>query len=279
VSECKVGGVALQNVVLNAAGTMGFGPSYSDYIDLNLLGGLVTRTMTITPGRGAARPRLWETAAGLLNHVGLQNPGYQKFANVFYKGLERFHVPVIASITGTADEIAVMTETLCSLERVKAIEVNLYITYEQYRELGNRAYLERCREQVLAAVNAGDRPVWVKLMPMAGDLVDTACAAGEAGAVCAVCANTYWAVALEAETGKSRLGTQVGGLSGPAVKPISMFHTWRLAKETTLDVVGCGGVTTADDVKEYLAAGAKAVAVGTANFGEPETIRKIVEGL
>lgn len=276
--EVLVGGVALQNPILNAAGTMGFGSSYADYIDLNHLGGLVTRTMTVSPRPGAPNPRLWETASGLMNRVGLQNPGYEKFAQVFYRSLEKLHVPVIASITGTPEEIRKMTGRLCELERVKAIEVNLYCTYEEYRAMGYSAYLDNCCGQVEAAVQAGDRPVWVKLLPLAGDLVETAKAAASAGAKCAVCANTYWAMALD-EAGRSRLGSQVGGLSGPAIKPLSVFQTWRLVEETELDVVGCGGVMTAADVKEYLAAGAKAVCVGTANFNEPSSVEKILNTL
>jgi dihydroorotate dehydrogenase (NAD+) catalytic subunit len=276
--EVLVGGVTLQNPILNAAGTMGFGSSYADYIDLNRLGGLVTRTMTAAPRPGASNPRLWETVAGLLNHVGLQNPGYEKFAQIFYRSLEKLHVPVVASITGTPDEIRQMTGRLCELERVKAIEVNLYCTYEQYRTMGYAAYLESCCRQVEAAAQAGDRPVWVKLLPLAGDIVETVRAAAAAGAKCAVCANTYWAMALD-ETGHSRLGSQVGGLSGPAIKPLSVFQTWRLAQETELDIVGCGGVMTADDVKEYLVAGAKAVCVGTANFNEPSSVEHILNAL
>ena len=156
--EVLVGGVTLQNPILNAAGTMGFGSSYADYIDLNRLGGLVTRTMTAAPRPGASNPRLWETAAGLLNHVGLQNPGYEKFAQIFYRSLEKLHVPVVASITGTPDEIRQMTGRLCELERVKAIEVNLYCTYEQYRTMGYAAYLESCCRQVEAAAQAATGP-------------------------------------------------------------------------------------------------------------------------
>lgn len=278
MNDVLVGGVKLQNPILNAAGTMGFGSSYADYIDLNSLGGLVTRTMTATPCSGAFNPRLWETASGLLNHVGLQNPGYEKFAQVFYRSLEKLHVPVVASIAGTPEEIRQMTGRLCELERVKAIEVNLYCTYEQYRTMGYDAYLDRCCRQVEAAVQAGDRPVWVKLLPLAGDMVETVRVTAAAGARCAVCANTYWAMALD-ESGRSRLGSQVGGLSGPAIKPLSVFQTWRLAQETELDIVGCGGIMTAADVKEYLAAGAKAVCVGTANFNEPLSVEHILNTL
>jgi len=278
MDKCVVGGVELQNPLLNAAGTMGFGPSYADYIDLNLLGGLTTRTMTCRPRGGAPRPRLWETRAGALNRVGLQNPGYEKFVSTFYKGLAGLRVPVIASITGTEEEIGLMTRALCALERVKAIEVNLYCEPEEYYDMGREAYLERCRRQVAAAVAAGDRPVWAKLLPMAGDVVETAAVVRAAGGRCVVCANSYWAMALDS-AGKSRLGSPTGGLTGPAIKPISLFLVQQVSQRVDIDVVGCGGVVTADDVREYLAAGAKAVAVGTANFTEPETIRQLIESL
>ena len=219
MDNITVGGVTLHSPLLNAAGTMGFGSSYADYIDLHRLGGLVTRTMTVKPRRGAEAPRLWETPSGLLNCVGMQNPGYEKFTQVFYKGRVGYDVPIIASVTGTPEEIRRMADVLAELPAVAGVEVNLHCTYEEYRTLGSKA------------------------------------------------------------DGSSRLGSMVGGLSGPAIRPLSVFQTWRVAQEVAVDVVGCGGIVCAADVKEYMAAGAKAVEIGTANFTEPETIIRITEAL
>ena len=248
MDNITVGGVTLHSPLLNAAGTMGFGSSYADYIDLHRLGGLVTRTMTVKPRRGAEAPRLWETPSGLLNCVGMQNPGYEKF-----------------------------TDVLAELPAVAGVEVNLHCTYEEYRTLGSKAYLEQCAQRIRAAAD-GRLPVWAKLSPCAGDIVDAARTAQDAGAQAVVCANTYWGMALQAD-GSSRLGSMVGGLSGPAIRPLSVFQTWRVAQEVAVDVVGCGGIVCAADVKEYMAAGAKAVEIGTANFTEPETIIRITEAL
>ena len=142
MDNITVGGVTLHSPLLNAAGTMGFGSSYADYIDLHRLGGLVTRTMTVKPRRGAEAPRLWETPSGLLNCVGMQNPGYEKFTQVFYKGLVGYDVPIIASVTGTPEEIRRMADALAELPAVAGVEVNLHCTYEEYRTLGSKAYLE-----------------------------------------------------------------------------------------------------------------------------------------
>ena len=238
MDNITVGGVTLHSPLLNAAGTMGFGSSYADYIDLHRLGGLVTRTMTVKPRRGAEAPRLWETPSGLLNCVGMQNPGYEKFTQVFYKGLVGYDVPIIASVTGTPEEIRRMADALAELPAVAGVEVNLHCTYEEYRTLGSKAYLEQCAQRIRAAAD-GRLPVWAKLSPCAGDIVDAARTAQDAGAQAVVCANTYWGMALQAD-GSSRLGSMVGGLSGPAIRPLSVFQTWRVAQEVAVDVVGCG---------------------------------------
>lgn len=192
MDNITVGGVTLHSPLLNAAGTMGFGSSYADYIDLHRLGGLVTRTMTVKPRRGAEAPRLWETPSGLLNCVGMQNPGYEKFTQVFYKGLVGYDVPIIASVTGTPEEIRRMADVLAELPAVAGVEVNLHCTYEEYRTLGSKAYLEQCAQRIRAAAD-GRLPVWAKLSPCAGDIVDAARTAQDAGAQAVVCANTYWA--------------------------------------------------------------------------------------
>ena len=173
MDNITVGGVTLHSPLLNAAGTMGFGSSYADYIDLHRLGGLVTRTMTVKPRRGAEAPRLWETPSGLLNCVGMQNPGYEKFTQVFYKGLVGYDVPIIASVTGTPEEIRRMADALAELPAVAGVEVNLHCTYEEYRALGSKAYLEQCAQRIRAAAD-GRLPVWAKLSPCAGDIVDAA---------------------------------------------------------------------------------------------------------
>ena len=186
-------------------------------------------------------------------------------------------MPIIASVTGTPDEIRRMADALAELPAVAGVEVNLHCTYEEYRTLGSKAYLEQCAQRIRAAAD-GRLPVWAKLSPCAGDIVDAARTAQDAGAQAVVCANTYWGMALQAD-GSSRLGSMVGGLSGPAIRPLSVFQTWRVAQEVAVDVVGCGGIVCAADVKEYMAAGAKAVEIGTANFTEPETIIRITEAL
>ena len=181
MDNITVGGVTLHSPLLNAAGTMGFGSSYADYIDLHRLGGLVTRTMTVKPRRGAEAPRLWETPSGLLNCVGMQNPGYEKFTQVFYKGLVGYDVPIIASVTGTPEEIRRMADALAELPAVAGVEVNLHCTYEEYRALGSKAYLEQCAQRIRAAAD-GRLPVWAKLSPCAGDIVDAARTAQDTGA-------------------------------------------------------------------------------------------------
>ena len=270
-------GFVMNSPVIGASGTVGYGVEYEELADFSKIGGISGKGLTLHGQYGNKGERLWETPSGLLNCVGMQNPGYEKFTQVFYKGLVGYDVPIIASVTGTPEEIRRMADALAELPAVAGVEVNLHCTYEEYRTLGSKAYLEQCAQRIRAAAD-GRLPVWAKLSPCAGDIVDAARTAQDAGAQAVVCANTYWGMALQAD-GSSRLGSMVGGLSGPAIRPLSVFQTWRVAQEVAVDVVGCGGIVCAADVKEYMAAGAKAVEIGTANFTEPETIIRITEAL
>lgn len=278
MGEFLVGGVRLRTPVLNAAGVMGFGASYADYFDLDVLGALVTRSVTARPCLGNPRPRLYEAPSGVLHAVGFQNGGIDSFIRVFYKKLEELSVPVVLSLYGAPGELAEMCEKARPLGRIAAVEVNAFITPGDYYALGERAYYDRLARQVEACAGCG-KPVWAKLMPMAGDIVRAAKAAEAAGARAAVCCNAFWAKALDPASGASRLSAEAAGLSGPAIKPIALFLAARVAGETGLDVVGCGGIMNEADAREYLRAGAKAVAVGSASFAEPESAGRIAQAL
>ncbi|MEG1547311.1 MAG: HisA/HisF-related TIM barrel protein [Clostridia bacterium] len=276
MSEYEIGGLKLKNRVMTAAGTVGFGVSYADYYDLDILGALVLRSLTLKPRDGSPMPRIWETASGMMNRVGLQNPGLDKFMSTYYSSLCKLTVPVIASVCGAPYELKELARALNTAEKISAIEVNLYTTYDEYRELGYSGYAKLVEDRVGAACAHFTRPVWVKLMPQAGDIVLTAKVAKSCGASAAVACNSFWSMAVDPSTGKSRLSTRVGSLSGPCIKPISVFNASRVASETGLDVIGAGGIACADDAREYLLVGAKAVAIGSGCFSEPELVKKII---
>jgi dihydroorotate dehydrogenase (NAD+) catalytic subunit len=277
----KIGALRLRNPILAASGTFGYGLEFAHLVDLNRLGGFVTKGLSREPIEGAPPPRLYPTPSGMLNAVGLQNVGVRAFVAEKLPVLRKFDTVVVANVFGyTLEDYVEVIRVLEDAEGLAGYELNISCPNVKRggMQFGSDASL--AAEVVSAARKAAaKRPLWVKLSPLVTDIGLIARAASEAGADALTVANTYPAMAIDYRTGKSRLGNPTGGLSGPAIKPITLRLVWETRKAVTTPILGLGGVETAEDVLDYLAVGASAVQVGTASFTDPRASQRIAEGL
>jgi dihydroorotate dehydrogenase (NAD+) catalytic subunit len=277
----QVGALCLANPVITASGTFGYGVELAHLVDLNRLGGFVTKGLSIEPMEGAPAPRLHETASGMLNAIGLQNIGVEAFIRDKLPLLRKYKTHLIVNVFGYClnDYVAVIRR-LEEVEGISAYELNISCPNVKQGgiQFGNDPAL--VEEVVGAARKAGTkRPLWVKLSPLVTDIALIARTAEGAGAEALTVANTYPAMAVDVTTGKPVLGNMTGGLSGPAIKPITMRLVWQARKAVKIPVIGLGGVEKVEDVLEYMMVGASAVQVGTASFADPRASEKIVAGL
>jgi dihydroorotate dehydrogenase (NAD+) catalytic subunit len=276
-----IGALRLRNPILAASGTFGYGLEFAHLVNLEKIGGFVTKGLSREPMEGAPGPRLSVTAGGMLNAVGLQNVGVKAFVREKLPLLKRYDTAVIANVFGYS--IAEYGEALRVLEDAEGLagyELNISCPNVKRggAQFGSDPLL--VAEVVGAARKAaGRRPLWVKLSPLVTDIATIARAAAEAGADALTVANTYPAMSVDYRTGKSRLGNQTGGLSGPAIKPITMRLVWEAAKAVSTPIVALGGIETVSDVLEYMTVGASAVQVGTASFADPRASEALVGGL
>lgn len=276
----KLGALELINPVIAASGTFGYGLEFIPFLDLNRLGGFCTKGLSLKPRVGNPVPRVFETASGMLNAIGLENVGLEKFRDEKLPLLQSYRTRIIANFFGdTVQEYAEMAEQLSGLERIDALEMNISCPNV---EEGGLAFSSSPRivEQVVAAV----RPVTskfliVKLSPNVTDICEIAQAAQQAGADAVSLVNTYLGMALDITTRKPYLANTSGGLSGPSIKPIALHQVYQVARAVTIPVIGIGGIRTAEDALEFLMAGASAVQVGTANFFDPAVTIKIIDGI
>ncbi|PRR68687.1 dihydroorotate dehydrogenase [Neomoorella humiferrea] len=276
----KIAGLSLKNPVMPASGTFGFGEEYAPFIDLNRLGAIVVKTITLKPLIGNPPPRLMETPCGLLNSIGLQNPGLDVFLREKLPYLRQLSPPLIVNIAGkTIDEYAELAERLSAAEGVAALEVN--ISCPNVREGGIVfGTVPAMAARVTAAVKSHTHlPVIVKLTPNVTDITEIARAVEDAGADALSLINTVRGMAIDIKTRRPALASIVGGLSGPAVKPIALYAVWQVAQVVKIPLIGMGGITSAQDAVEFLLAGATAVAVGTASLVNPKALVEIIDGL
>jgi len=272
-----IGALRFRNPIIAASGTLGYGLEFAHLVDLNRLGGLVTKGLSLEPIEGAPAPRLCETPSGMLNAVGLQNVGVRAFVEKKLPALRKFDVPVIANVFGYCQEDYVeVIRILEDADGLTGYELNISCPNVKKGGLqfGNdpAAAAEVTRAARKAAVK---RPLWVKLSPLVTDIGLMARAVAAEGASALTVANTYPAMAVDHRTRKSRLGNPTGGLSGPAIKPISLRQVWETSKVVEIPVVGLGGIETADDVLDYILMGATAVQVGTASFTDPRASERL----
>ncbi|HNX90912.1 MAG TPA: dihydroorotate dehydrogenase [Candidatus Omnitrophota bacterium] len=277
----KIAGITFDNPVWTASGTFGYGQEFEGLVDLNKVGAIVAKTVTLNARDGNPAPRVVETPSGMLNSIGLENKGIDYFKKTGLSFMKKFRTKAIASIAGsTEEEFIKCAEIMSKDETPDAIEVNLscpnvhhsagkYKLFAQDPEL-----IERLVGEIKKVSKV---PVIVKLTPNVTDITETAKAAEEGGADAVSLVNTYLGMAVDAETMKPLLGNVVGGLSGPAIKPIALRAVREVYKSISIPIIGIGGIMSGLDVAEFMLCGARAVQVGTANFVDPSGIENIIK--
>jgi dihydroorotate dehydrogenase (NAD+) catalytic subunit len=273
----RIGDLTLQNPVMPASGA--FSWEYGDVIDLNRLGGLVAKTICREPRVGNPTPRMAETEAGIIQSIGLPGKGITYFIDHIVPEYAKFEPPLIVSVSSESiEDFAALAEEL-SVPDVDVIEANISCPTRNLTG-GNFAMHEEHTKKVIHAIRTKTtKPLWVKLSPNAGDIVSIAQAAEEAGADCLVIANTFLALKIRTDNFRPALGNKFGGLVSPALKPIVMRMVYQCAKAVKIPIVAIGGVTKAEDVVEYMLAGASAVGIGYAAFRNPTALATIIDDL
>ena len=273
-------GITLRNPVLTCSGTYGFGEEYLDYCPLEALGGITLKGITPLPRLGNSVPRLAETPAGLLNAVGLENPGLEEFIISYLPKVRKMPTAVIANISGfSLEDYVQMARALQSNSGLAALEVN--ISCPNVKHGGMHFGTDPCSaEEVIAAVKAAtDLPIIAKLSPNVTDIVGIARAAQRGGADALSLINTLLGMSIDIERHRPLLANTFGGLSGPAIRPVAVRMVWQVAEAVDLPIIGMGGITTWQDAVEFLLAGATAISIGTGNFVNPQAPLEIIKGI
>ena len=277
--KVKIGSLELKNPVTVASGTFGSGEEYKDLVALNRLGAVVTKSITLKARTGNPPPRLVETPSGMLNSIGLQNDGIDSFLKEKMPFLNKIKTAVIVSIAAhSVEDYAEIAGQLDRIKGVDAIEINISCPnvkggLEFSREPGSASAV------VEAVRGKTSKPLITKLSPNVKDITEIAAAAEDAGSDAVSLVNTFTGMAIDIESRKPVLGNTVGGLSGPAIKPIALRMVWETAKKVKIPVIGIGGIMDYGDALEFLIAGASAVQIGTANFVNPKTAIETIEGI
>ncbi|MGH9718033.1 MAG: dihydroorotate dehydrogenase [Candidatus Acidiferrales bacterium] len=276
----SVGTLLFKNPIIAASGTFGCGLEFAHLVNLNALGGIVVKGLSLEPMAGNPSPRMCETTGGMVNAIGLQNMGVRAFVAEKLPQLRKYDTAVLANVFGrTVDEYIEVIRILNDAEGMAAYELNISCPNVKHGgvEYGTDPVL--AAEVVSAAKRAASRPLWVKLSPVVGMIGVISRAVEEAGGDAVVIANTYPSLCLDPHTRKSRLGSTTGGLSGAAIKPITMRLVYEASRAIQIPIVGLGGIASAEDVAEYMVAGASAVEVGTAHFADPRASERLVGSL
>lgn len=270
----------LQNPVMTASGTFGYGIEFSDLIDLNRLGGIIVKGTTLLPREGNDYPRMAETASGMLNCVGLQNKGAEYFRDVIYPQIESYGTNMIVNVSGsTPEDYAKCASIMDTLPHIPAIELNISCPNVRNGGMAFGVTCEGAASVVRAVRVAYSKTLIVKLSPNVTDIASIAQAVEEAGADSVSLINTLMGMSIDIERRASRLSIGTGGLSGPAVKPVALRMVWQVANAVKIPVIGLGGIMTAEDAIEFIMAGATAVEIGTANFIDPTVTMKVIDGI
>ncbi len=275
----EIAGIKMQNPVMSASGTFGFGVEYEPYLDLSALGAIVTKAVTLDEREGNPPPRVRETPAGMLNAIGLQNPGVEAFIQEKLPALREFGVPVIVNISGRTVEEFVRLAEMLTIDGVAALEVNVSCPNVDEEGMHFGVDPEMTGRLTAAIADSTDRPVIVKLSPNVTDITVIARAAAQAGADALSLINTLVGMSIDVDRRRPHLGNVTGGLSGPAIRPVAVRMVYEVARTVDLPIIGMGGITDARSALEFILAGATAVAVGTMNFVEPAVMRDVIAGL
>jgi len=277
----EIAGLRLANPVLAASGTFGYGLEFAHLVDLNCLGGIVVKGLSLEPMEGAPAPRVCETPSGMLNAIGLQNIGVRAFVAEKLPKLRAYHTAVVANVFGTTvEEYCEVLRILEDAEGLAAYELNISCPNVKKGGLQFGSEPGMAAEVVETAKHAiCRRRLWVKLSPLVSDIGAMARAVAEAGADALTIANTYPAMCLDVDSRHSRIASSSGGLSGPAIRPITLRLVYEASKAVKTPILGLGGIEKADDALEYFLAGASAVQVGTAHFADPRASERLVKSL
>jgi dihydroorotate dehydrogenase (NAD+) catalytic subunit len=278
--EVEIGKLHLKNPVMTASGTFGYGEEYADYIDLNRLGAIVVKGLSLKPRLGNPPPRIIETTGGMLNAIGLQNIGVDKFIEEKLPFLKNYDVAVIANIYGESyEEYQKVAKKLSSVKGVHALEVNISCPNVKKGGLSFGADPKVASAVTRRVKGETDLPVIIKLTPNVTDVALIAEAVEKAGADALSLINTLTGMSVDLKTKRAKLINITGGLSGPAIKPIALRMVWQVMQRVSIPVIGIGGIMTANDALEFLLLGAKAVQIGTANFINPHATMDILDGI
>ncbi|MBM7659426.1 dihydroorotate dehydrogenase (NAD+) catalytic subunit [Bacillus mesophilus] len=273
-------GLSLKNPIMPASGCFGFGKEYGKLYDLNTLGAIMIKATTVEPRFGNPTPRVAETSSGMLNAIGLQNPGLEKVISEELSWLEQYETPIIANVAGSVVEDYVMVaREISKAKNVHALELNISCPNVKTGGIAFGTIPEVAADVTRRVKEVSEVPVYVKLSPNVSNIVDMAKAVESAGADGLTMINTLLGMRIDLKTGKPILANRTGGLSGPAIKPVAIRMIYEVSQQVSIPIIGMGGVQTAEDVIEFLYAGASAVAVGTANFVDPFVCPTIIEEL
>lgn len=276
----KLPGLDLKNPIMPASGCFGFGQEYAHYYDLSRLGAIMIKATTLEERIGNNSPRVTETPSGMLNAIGLQNPGLHVVINEKLPYLNQFDVPIIANVAGFSEEEYVeVCKEISKVQNVKAIELNISCPNVKHGGIAFGTDAEVAYQLVKAVKKVSNVPIYVKLSPNVTDIVKIAKAVEAAGADGLTMINTLIGMRLDLKTGKPILANKTGGLSGPAIKPIAIRMIYEVSRAVNIPIIGMGGVMCVDDVIEMIMAGASAVAIGTANFIDPLICPTIIDDL
>lgn len=276
----EIGALKIKNPVMTASGTFGYGEEYAGYIDLNKLGAIVVKGLSLKPRLGNPPPRIMETAGGMLNAVGLQNIGVDVFIEEKLPYLQKYDVAVIANIYGESFlEYQKVAGKLSSVKGVHALEVNVSCPNVKKGGLSFGSDPQAAAEVTRRVKGETNLPVIVKLSPNVTDIAAIAQAVEEAGADAVSLINTLAGMSVDLKTRTPHLKNITGGLSGPAIKPVALRMVWQVVQRVSIPVIGIGGIMNAEDALEFLILGAKAVQIGTANFINPRATLDIIEGM
>ena len=279
--KVSLAGLELANPVIAASGTFGYGIEFEEIVHLERIGGLVTKGISMEPMAGHAAPRIIQTAAGMLNAIGLQNVGVEEFISRKLPPLRRYpRCNVIVNVFGsTVGEYIAVIERLNQATGISAYELNVSCPNVHAGGMAFGSDPSSLEYLVARAKTASARPLIVKLSPNVTSIAHMARIAAEAGAAAVSLTNTFLAISIDAETRRPRLSNITGGLSGPAIKPIALRMVYETARAVNIPIIGMGGITTPEDVVEYLLAGATAVEVGTASYADPRAVERLARGL
>lgn len=275
----NIAGVSFKNPIIAASGTFGFGVEYKEYIDLNHLGGISVTGLTLEPRKGNPPPRIAETPSGILNSVGLQNPGVDYFIDSILPKLKQYDTNIIANINGnTLDEYCHMATRLQQID-IDMLELNLSCPNVKQGGVSFGTDPEMVYSITKAVKEHSHQPLIVKLTPNVTDITEIAIAAQKGGGDAISLVNTFLGMAIDVKNRRPVLGNITGGLSGPAIKPLALRMVWQVSKVVDIPIIGMGGIMTGEDVVEFLLAGASAVSVGTANLASPDSMIVILDEL